>query len=142
MTVACRTKPATVTSCLTPWTKLEQKYGPIPWRWVTADNPSMAREALFDLLDEGIDTLVLAAPRPVYSHHEEFNGAFKHAVHYLHEWQELNGNPEIKVIITPQLSQFDVMYETHADILRDNLKNHPGRGVSETGAVGAWHALG
>ncbi len=109
--------------------KLEQKYGAIPWRWVTADHPAMAREALFDLLDEGIDTLVLAAPRPIYSHHEEFNGAFKHAIHYLHEWQELNGNPEIKVIITPQLSRFDVMYETHAAILRDNLRTIP-EGVS------------
>lgn len=109
--------------------KLEQTYGDIPWRWVTADNPTLARKALFDLLDEGIDTLVLAAPRPIYSHHEEFNGAFKHAMHHLHEWQALNGEKEIKVIIAPQLSQFDVMYETHAAILRDNLKAIP-EGVS------------
>jgi len=109
--------------------KLENRYGQFPWRWVTADNPTMQREALFDLLDEGIDTLVLAAPRPIYSHHEEFNGAFKHAVHYLHEWQALNGGKEIKVIFSPQLSGFDVMYETHAEILRDNLKAIP-EGVS------------
>lgn len=109
--------------------KLEQKYGSFPWRWVTADNPTLQREALFDLLDEGIDTLVLAAPRPIYSHHEEFNGAFKHAMHFLHEWQAQNGNPDIKVIMTPQLSGFDVMYDTHAAILRDNLKNVP-EGVS------------
>ncbi len=105
--------------------RLEQKYGPIPWRWVTADNPTMAKKALFDLLDEGIDTLILAAPRPVYSHHEEFNGAFKHAVHNLHEWQAQNGNRPVKVIISDQLSRFDVMYETHAAILRDNLKSIP-----------------
>ena len=40
--------------------RLEQKYGPIPWRRVTADNRTMARAELFSLLDEGVDTLVLA----------------------------------------------------------------------------------
>jgi hypothetical protein len=109
--------------------KLEAKYGAIPWRWVTADNPTMARQAFFDLMDEGVDTLILAAPRPIYSHHEEFNGAIKHAMHYLHEWQEQNGHKEVKVIISPQLSGFDVMYDTHDAILRDNLKVIP-EGVS------------
>lgn len=105
--------------------KLERKYGNIPWRWVTADNPTMARDALFDLLDEGIDTLVIAAPRPVYSHHEEFNGSIKHTMHYLHEWQAANGDKPIKMIIAPELSHFDVMYETHPAIIRDNLKDIP-----------------
>jgi hypothetical protein len=105
--------------------KLEARYGDIPWRWVTADNPAMARDAMFSLLDEGIDTLVLAAPRPVYSHHEEFNGSIRHAMHYLHEWQEANGHKEIKMIISQELSFFDPMYETHKAILRDNLKSIP-----------------
>jgi protoheme ferro-lyase len=105
--------------------KLEAKYGDIPWRWVTADNPRLAREALFSLLDEGIDTLVVAAPRPVYSHHEEFNGSIKHTMHYVHEWQEQNGDQEIKLIISPELSLFDPMYETHKAILRDNLRAIP-----------------
>ena len=79
----------------------------------------------FTLLDEGIDTLILAAPRPVYSHHEEFNGSIKHAMHYVHEWQELHGGKEIKMIISPELSFYDPMYETHKAILRDNLKTIP-----------------
>ena len=105
--------------------KLERRYGDIPWRWVTADNPTMAREALFSLLEEGIDTLVIAAPRPVYSHHEEFNGSIKHTMHYVHEWQELNDHKPIKMIISPELSHFDVMYKTHPAIIRDNLKGIP-----------------
>jgi protoheme ferro-lyase len=105
--------------------KLETRYGDIPWRWVSADSLTTARDAMFSLLDEGIDTLVLAAPRPIYSHHEEFNGSIKHAMHYVHEWQELNGAKEIKMIISPELSFFDPMYETHKAILRDNLKDIP-----------------
>jgi hypothetical protein len=45
--------------------KIEKKYGDLPWRWVTADNPTLARAAMFELLDEGVDTLILAAPRPI-----------------------------------------------------------------------------
>ncbi|MDP6617254.1 MAG: hypothetical protein QF790_08840 [Gammaproteobacteria bacterium] len=105
--------------------KLEAKYGDIPWRWVTADNRTMAREALFSLLDQGVDTLIIAAPRPVYSHHEEFNGSIRHTMHYVHEWQEQNGHKEIKMIISPELSYFDAMFDTHTAILRDNLKSIP-----------------
>jgi hypothetical protein len=105
--------------------KLEKKYGDIPWAWTTADNPTLARQKMFDLLDQDIDTLILATPRPVFSHHEEFNGSIKHAMHYLHEWQEQNGHKDIKVIISQELSFFDPMYATHTDILRDNLKTIP-----------------
>jgi protoheme ferro-lyase len=105
--------------------KLEAKHGDIPWAWVTADNFTMARQAMFDLLDEGIDTVILAAPRPVYSHHEEFNGSIKHAMHYIHEWQEENDHKEIKMIISPELSFFDPMFEVHPAIIRDNLKDIP-----------------
>ena len=105
--------------------KLEDKYGDIPWRWVTADNFTLARAAMFELLDEGIDTLILAAPRPIFSHHEEFNGSIKHAMHYVHEWQEQNGHKEIKMIISPELSHFEPMYETHPAIIRDNLDSIP-----------------
>jgi hypothetical protein len=105
--------------------KLEARYGDIPWAWTTADNPTNARKAFFELMDQGVDTLILAAPRPIFSHHEEFNGSIKHAMHYLHEWQAENGHKEVKMIIAPELSYFDVMYKTHTDILRDNLKGIP-----------------
>ncbi len=105
--------------------KIEAKYGDIPWAWVTADNRTLARQALFDLLDQGIDTLVIAAPRPVYSHHEEFNGSIKHTMHYLHEWQEANDHKEIKMIISPELSFFEPMFATHPAIIRDNLADFP-----------------
>lgn len=106
--------------------KLEAAYGDIPWKWVTADNPDMARQEMFDLLDQGIDTLILGAPRPIYSHHEEFNGSIKHAMHYVHEWQEARDNHDpIKMIISPELSYFDPMYEVHPAIIRDNLKDVP-----------------
>lgn len=103
---------------------IREKYGPVPYRWITAEDFGAARALLFSLLDEGIDTLVLSAPAPVYSHHEEFNGAFKHAMEYLHEWEALNGK-QIKVIMTRQLGDFPVMRETWVNMLRDRLDSVP-----------------
>ena len=101
-----------------------QKYGQIPYRWITAEDFGAARTEMFSLLDEGIDTLILSAPAPVYSHHEEFNGSFKHAMHYVHEWEEAN-NKDIKVIMTRQMGDFPVMRETWVNMLRDRLDQVP-----------------
>ncbi len=104
--------------------KMHAKYGPIPYRWITAEDFGAARAEMFSLLDEGIDTLILSAPAPVYSHHEEFNGSFKHAMHYLHEWEEAN-NKRIKVIMTRQMGDFDVTRDTWTNMLRDRLDTLP-----------------
>lgn len=100
--------------------RVRRKHGDIPWAWVTADNFGMARKAMHELLDTGIDTVLLAVPRPIYSHHEEFNGSVKHAMHYIHEWEERNGK-RIKAIITPQLGDQPVIRSAYARMLEDRL---------------------
>ncbi|KAA3623231.1 MAG: hypothetical protein DWQ08_11865, partial [Proteobacteria bacterium] len=77
--------------------RIRQTYGDIPYRWITAEDFGRARAAMYSLLDEGVDTVVLSAPAPVYSHHEEFNGGFKHAMHYIHEWEEKH-DKHVKVV--------------------------------------------
>jgi protoheme ferro-lyase len=80
---------------------------------------------MFELLDEGVDTVVLAAPAPIYSHHEEFNGSIRHAMHYIHEWQEEHGGKPIKVIIQPQIGDFPVIRQAWVAMLRDRLDSLP-----------------
>ena len=104
--------------------KIHEKYGDIPYRWVTAEDFHIARNAMFELLDGGADTIILAAPRPIYSHHEEFNGSIKHAMHYIHEWEEDN-DKHIKVIITQNLANFPIIHQTYAHMLRDRLDTLP-----------------
>ena len=104
--------------------KIENKYGPIPWRWITAEDFGAARDEMRSLLDEGVDTVILAPPRPTYSHHEEFNGSFKHAFEYIHEWEEEN-QKEIKVILLPQLSEFPVIRQAYLQMLSDRLDTFP-----------------
>ncbi len=100
--------------------RVHRKYGDLPWAWVSADNFGRARRAMYNLLETGVDTVMLAAPRPIYSHHEEFNGSIKHAMHYIHEWEERN-NKHIKVIITPQLGDQPVLRTAYLRMLADRL---------------------
>ena len=100
--------------------KVHDKYGDLPWAWVTAEHYGMAREAMYELLETGVDTVLLAVPRPIYSHHEEFNSSVKHAMHYIHDWEEANGK-HIKVIITPQLGDMEVTRSAYLSMLKDRL---------------------
>jgi len=109
--------------------EIQTRHGPIAWRWVTADNFGLARKAMHELLDTGVDTVLLAAPAPIYSHHEEFNGSIRHAMHYIHEWQEEHGHKPIKVIIQPQLGDFTVLRQTWLNMLHDRLDQLP-KGVA------------
>ncbi len=104
--------------------KLQEKYGPIAFRWVTAEDFDEARKQMRSLLDEGVDTVIFVPAGVIYSHHEVFNGAVKHSMHYVHEWEEEN-DKHIKAIIAPQLGDFDVMREAHKKMLRDRLDTLP-----------------
>jgi hypothetical protein len=105
--------------------KVHAKYGHIPYRWITAEDFGRAKRAMFSLLDEGVDTVLLAAPRPIYSHHEEFNGSIKHAVHYIHEWEEKNPGKKIRYIITPQIGDYEIIRQTWINMLGDRLDTLP-----------------
>jgi hypothetical protein len=118
--------------------KLTAKYGDVPYRWVTAEDFHLARQAMFELLDGGADTIVFASPRPIYSHHEEFNGSIKHAMHYIHEWEEANGK-HIKTIMTQNLANFPVIHETYAIMLRDRLNTIPAG--SDVKVVASVHGM-
>lgn len=104
--------------------KLQEKYGPIAFRWVTAEDFDEARKQMHSLLDEGVDTVIFVPAGVIYSHHEVFNGSIKHGMHYVHEWEEENGK-HIKTIIAPQLGDFDIMREAHKAMLRDRLDTLP-----------------
>lgn len=104
--------------------KVRAKYGDVPFRFVSAETPGLARQQLRDMLDAGVETVVMAAPRPIYSHHEEFNGAIKHTMEYIEEWEREHGK-QIKMIITPQLGEFPVLNEAYLNMLRDRLATFP-----------------
>jgi protoheme ferro-lyase len=104
--------------------KIRERYGDVPWRFVTADNYGLLEEAVDELLDGGADTLVMAPATPIYSHHEEFNGSFRHAIQDVQIWERRHRR-RIKVILAPQLGDFPVVRQAFLQMLRDRLESLP-----------------
>ncbi len=104
--------------------RVRAKYGDIPWRVATSDNFGILEDAITELLDSGIDTLVIAPSVPIYSHHEEFNGSFRHAFADIARWEQAKGK-KIKVIIAPQLGDFPVLRLAYLNMLKDRLDSLP-----------------
>ena len=101
-----------------------EQYGDIPWRWTSSELFDQTHQYVNELLDSGVDTLIIASPAPIFSHHEEFNGSYRHAMHYVHEWEKENGK-EIKVIFSQQLGDFDILRDAYLNMLRDRLDTLP-----------------
>ena len=120
--------------------RLQQKYGPVPWRFVTADHFGLLEDAVESLLDEGIETLVIAPEAPIYSHHEEFNGSFRHAIADVRAWEAKHGR-RIHVILAPQLGDFAVLRDAYLAMLRDRLDTLPAGDATDVKVVVSVHGM-
>ena len=105
-------------------TLIETKYGDIEWRLVNAEDYDSARQAMRELLEAGAETIILAPPRLVYSHYEEFTSSIKNGMAYIEEWREETGK-DVKVIIAPQMGDYDITRQAHLNMLRDRLDQIP-----------------
>ena len=104
--------------------RIQARYGDVPWRLVNAELDDAARKAMHSLLDEGVDTVIFAPPRLIYSHYEEFNSSFRKGLELIDEWEAENGK-DIKVIIAPQWADFDVARDAYLNMLRERLATLP-----------------
>ncbi|MFO1427930.1 MAG: ferrochelatase [Steroidobacteraceae bacterium] len=120
--------------------KLQQKYGPVPWEFVTSDNFGLLEDAVERLLESGAQTLVISPAAPIYSHHEEFNGTFRHAIEDVHRWEERHGR-KVKVILAPQLGEFPVVRQAFLQMLRERLDALPKGGDVDVKVVVSVHGM-
>ncbi len=101
-----------------------EKYDNVDWRWANTEKYTEARQAMFELLDGGADTIVFAPPRPIMSHYEEFNASVRLGMEYISEWEEKN-QKAIKTIIAPQLADFPELRQAYLNLLRDQIADIP-----------------
>jgi protoheme ferro-lyase len=83
------------------------------------------KQKMFSLLDAGCDTIILAAPMPIYSHFEEFNSSFRHSIEYVHEWENLHPGKKTKVIMAPPMGHFQPMRQAFIEMVKDRLDTIP-----------------
>ena len=114
--------------------KIRSKYTNIDFRAESSLDYYKMKKKLFELLNEGCETIVLAAPMPIYSHFEEFNSSFRHSMEYINEWKAEHPGKKVKVIMAPPMGQFQPMRQAFVDMLKDRLDTLP-KGSSVTVAV-------
>jgi len=105
--------------------KIRAKYSTIAFRAESSLDYYNMKKKLFELLDEGCETIVLAAPMPIYSHFEEFNSSFRHSMEYINEWKAEHPGKKVKVIMAPPMGQFQPMRQAFVDMLKDRLDTLP-----------------
>ncbi len=101
--------------------KLAQKYPGLEYRVESSLFHYKMKNKLFELLDSGCETIVLVSPMTIYSHFEEFNSSFYHCFEYIEEWEKKHPGKKIKVIIAPQMGDFQPMRQAFLDMLKDRL---------------------
>ena len=91
-----------------------------PTRWTRMNGAT----EIFDLLDSGVETLVLSSPMVVYSGYEDFDNGFLHSIEYVHEWEAQNGR-KINVVIAPSMGEFKPMRDGYLLMMKDKLDTLP-----------------
>jgi len=105
--------------------RIKTKYGNIEWLAASSIYSHDMKTKLYNLLDAGCDTIILAAPIPIYSHFEEFNSSFYHCFEYIHEWENEHPGKKIKVIMAPQIGNFKSLRKSYLAMLKDRLDMLP-----------------
>ena len=106
---------------------LQARYPDMVIRHVNAPVAEDVRQAVFALLDSGVDTLILASTQVAHSTYKVLGkgGSFHEAWRYAEEWQRRNGNPPLKIIMADPMGHYQPMADAFAQLLKERLDTLP-----------------
>lgn len=99
---------------------LQASYPGTPHRIADTQYPYLWKKKIFELLDDGAETLLLASPMVMYSDYEDFHNGFLHSIEFAREWEAENDR-KIKIIIAEPMGYQKAMRDGYLLILRDKL---------------------
>jgi hypothetical protein len=105
--------------------KISNTYDNVVFSWESSLFPHEMKTKLYEMLDQGCDTIVLSSTLSIYSHFEDFNGGLRHSFEFIHEWEEEHPGKKIKIIIAPPSSQFQPMRQAFLEMMKDRLLTLP-----------------
>jgi len=123
--------------------QLKRKYPDVLYHQADTMDLHEWRSEIFELLDSGVETLVLSSPMVVYSDYEDFDNGFKHSVEYIEEWVQANGR-DIKIVVAPPMGHFKPIRDGYLLMLKDALDTlEPGVSVKMVWSVHGmpWSAM-
>lgn len=107
--------------------ELRSRYNDIEVRQINAPKTAEVRETIHALLDGGVETLVLASTHTSLSTFKlmgEWGSLYK-PYYFAREWQRLNGDKELKILIADSLGDFQPMRDAFVTLLQDRLDTLP-----------------
>jgi len=104
---------------------IEKSHPGIMWRAECAMYYYEMKQKIYELLDAGCTTIVLASPMAVFSHFEEFDSSFRHSSEYIEEWEKEHPGKKIKVIMAPPMGKFKPLRDAYIAMLKDRLDTLP-----------------
>ncbi|MCC5793541.1 MAG: hypothetical protein JJT85_02265 [Chromatiales bacterium] len=107
--------------------ELTRRHGPLVIRQADATNPGEVRAAVFEMLDSGMETLVLASTFVTHGTYKVLGegGSFYEAWRYVEEWQRRNRGREITMILAPSMGSFQPVIDGWVGMLRERLDTLP-----------------
>lgn len=106
------------------FSQLAENYPDVPYIYADTMDPFLWRKKLNAMLDEGVETLVLASPMVMYSDYEDFKNGFLHTWEMIEEWEAEHQRP-IKVVIAPPMGYFKSIRDGLILRMRDKLDTLP-----------------
>jgi hypothetical protein len=103
---------------------LNESYPGVSYAVSDTLDPYLWHKKIFDLLDSGVETLVLTSPMVMYSDYEDFHNGFLHSFEIVREWDAENDR-DIKLIIAPPMGHQKAMRDGYLLILKDKLDTLP-----------------
>lgn len=107
---------------------------------VDAFDPAQMRAAVRQVLDAGVDTIVLASAIPILSDFEELRGSYPKVKKEIDLWRGENGGKPIKIVIADGLSTSAAYYEGWAATLDRVLAPAPRPSAPATIVI-TYHGL-
>jgi hypothetical protein len=93
-----------------------QRYPFVAGRFADAFDKGQKEAAVRQVLDAGVDSLVLASVQPISSDFEELKGSYADVAKIVARWRKENGDKPVKLVVAPYLAtqpQFDELWLRH-----------------------------
>lgn len=106
---------------------LRQRWPGIEVRQVNAPVSEQVRQGVFELLDSGVETLILASTQVSHSTFKVLGegASFHQAWRYAEEWRRRNGGRPVKIIMAAPMGHYQPLLEAWTGLLRERLDELP-----------------
>ncbi len=98
------------------------------------------KRAVWQMLDAGVDSVVLGSTQPIYSDFEDMRGSFSEVHDLIEAWRGEHANRPVRIIVAPWMAQeasFDALWLDHFSAVTPNA-SATGQGAT---AIIALHGL-